>query len=84
MDSPAARRQRGLKPLEEAQTGERLVVVSLFERDRKLLEYLDGAGIRPGVRLEVVSAINGLELRSGRRKIHLEQAAGPKIWVKAE
>src|SRR5580692_12577964 len=31
MDSPAARRQRGLKPLEEASPGERLLVVSLFE-----------------------------------------------------
>ena len=26
-----------------------LIVASVFERDRKLLEYLDGAGIRPGV-----------------------------------
>jgi DtxR family Mn-dependent transcriptional regulator len=83
MDSPAARRQRGLKPLQEARPGERVVVVSLFERDRKLLEYLDGAGIRPGVRLEVVSATDGLDLRSGRAKIYLEPAVGPKIWVKS-
>jgi len=84
MDSPAARRQRGLKPLEEAQAGERLVVVSLFERDRKLLEYLDGAGIRPGVRLEVVSVSDGLNLRTGRTKIQLEAAVGPKVWVKSD
>jgi DtxR family Mn-dependent transcriptional regulator len=83
MDSPAARRQRGLKPLEEARAGEQLVVVSLFERDRTLLEYLDGAGIRPGVRLEVLSATQGLDLRSGRKNIHLEPAVGSKIWVKA-
>jgi len=83
MDSPAARRQRGLRPLEEARTGEQLVVVSLFERDRTLLEYLDGAGIRPGVRLEVLSAAQGLDLRSGRKNIHLEPAVGSKIWVKA-
>ena len=84
MDSPSARRQRGLKPLEEARPGERLVVVSLFERDRKLLEYLDGAGIRPGVRLEVVAIADGLDLRAGRTKIHLETAVGPKVWVKAD
>jgi DtxR family Mn-dependent transcriptional regulator len=85
MDSPAARRQRGLKPLEEAQPGEHLVVVSLFERDRKLLEYLDGAGIRPGVRLDVVSVNDGLELCAGPIKIHLETAVvGPKVWVKAD
>jgi len=83
MDSPAARRQRGLRPLEEARTGEQLVVVSLFERDRTLLEYLDGAGIRPGVRLEVLSAAQGLDLRSGRKNIHLEPAVCSKIWVKA-
>jgi DtxR family Mn-dependent transcriptional regulator len=82
MDSPAARRLRGLKPLEEAQPGERLVVVSLFERDRQLLEYLDSAGIRPGVRLDVISVANGLDLDADRGKIHLEAAVGPKIWVK--
>jgi len=83
MDSPAARRERGLKPLEEARTGEHLVVVSLFERDRKLLEDLDGVGIRPGVRVKVLSAHPGLDLHSGERDIHLEPAVGSKIWVKA-
>jgi DtxR family Mn-dependent transcriptional regulator len=82
MDSPAARRERGLKPLEEAQTGEQLVVVSLFERDRKLLEDLDGVGIRPGVRVEILSHDPGLDLRSGLRKIHLEPTVGSKIWVR--
>ncbi len=48
MDSPGAPRQRGLKPLEEAQAGERLVVASVFERDRRWLEYLDGLGHPPG------------------------------------
>jgi DtxR family Mn-dependent transcriptional regulator len=82
MDSPAARRERGLKPLDEAQPGEHLEVVSLFERDRKLLEYLDGAGIRPGVRVEVLASAHGLNLGSGHLKIHLEPAVGAKIWVK--
>lgn len=82
MDSPAARRQRGLKPLEEALAGERIVVVSLFERDRKLLEHLDNAGIRPGVRLEAFSGAQGLDLRSASGDIHLEPWVGSKIWVK--
>jgi len=84
MDSPAARRGRGLKPLEEARPGERLVVVSFFERDRKLLEYLDGNGIRPGVRCELISVGNGIDLRAGGAKVHLESSVGPKVWVKAE
>jgi DtxR family Mn-dependent transcriptional regulator len=58
MDSPDQRRKRGLKPLDEARRGDRLVVVSVFERDRKLLDYLDGAVIRPGVRVEI-SAVEG-------------------------
>ena len=83
MDSPADRRQRGLKPLVEARPGERITVVSVFERDRKLLEYLDRAGVRPGTRLEAISAGESLELRSGRRRIRLDAQVGTKIWVKA-
>ena len=83
MDSPADRRQRGLKPLVEARPGERITVVSVFERDRKLLEYLDRAGVRPGTRLQAISAGASLELRTGRRRIRLHAHVGTKIWVKA-
>ena len=83
MDSPADRRRRGLKPLLEAQPGERITVVSVFERDRKLLEYLDQSGVRPGTRLEALSAGESLELRKGRRRIRLDAHVGAKIWVKA-
>jgi DtxR family Mn-dependent transcriptional regulator len=83
MDSPADRRERGLKPLVEARPGERITVVSVFERDRKLLEYLDRAGVRPGTRLQAISAGASLELRTGRRRIRLHAHVGTKIWVKA-
>jgi DtxR family Mn-dependent transcriptional regulator len=82
MDSPRDRRQRGLKPLEEARAKERLAVVSVFERDRKLLEYLDGAGIRPGVRLDVISVDGFIDLRTEERKVQLERAVAAKVWVK--
>jgi DtxR family Mn-dependent transcriptional regulator len=52
MDKPAARRRRGLRPLDEAQPERPWRVVSVFERDRKLLEYLEGLGVRPGVMLD--------------------------------
>jgi DtxR family Mn-dependent transcriptional regulator len=84
MDSPGERRRRGLKPLAEARAGERLVVVSVFERDRKLLEYLDGLGVRPGVRFQVVSAAEFLELRAGSGRIRLEAQVAGKIWVGKE
>jgi DtxR family Mn-dependent transcriptional regulator len=81
MDSHNERRKRGLKPLDEARPGDRLVVVSVFERDRKLLEYLDGAGIRPGVRVEI-SAVDGeIELSTAGRKVRLERPAAGKVWV---
>src|ERR1039457_1330478 len=81
MDSRARRRRRGLKPLEEARPGERLVVVSVFERDRQLLEYLDGAGIRPGVEVEVSAAGREIELRTAGRALRLERVAAAKVWV---
>jgi len=83
MDSPADRRERGLKLLAEARPGERVTVANVFERDRKLLEYLDRAGVRPGTRLEVISAGVSPEVRPGRRRIRLDAHVGTKIWVKA-
>ena len=81
MDSPSHRRQRGLKPLAEARPGDRLMVVSVFERDRKLLEYLDGAGIRPGVEIEVSAADREIELRTAGGTVRLERGAAAKVWV---
>jgi DtxR family Mn-dependent transcriptional regulator len=81
-DSPGQRRSRGLKPLDEAGAGERLGVVSVFERDRALLERLDRSGIRPGVRLRLVSLGNELELRAGKRRIAIDRAAAARVWVK--
>jgi DtxR family Mn-dependent transcriptional regulator len=82
-DSPRDRRKRGLKPLEEARVKERVAIVSVFERDRKLLEYLDRAGIRPGVRLEVISADGELALAAGPHEVRIDRAAAGKVWVKA-
>jgi len=82
MDAPGDRRRRGLKLLEEAQSQERLVVVSVFERDRRFLEYLDRAGIRPGVALEVLEANSRIRLFAGGREIRVEKRAAAKIWVR--
>jgi len=81
-DSPMARRGRGLKPLEEAKVNERLAVVSVFERDRKLLEYLDSAGIRPGVQVEVLSSNESLDLSASGRTVRIERPVASAVWVK--
>jgi len=82
MDSPSMRRQRGLQLLEEAKANQRLAVVSVFERDRKLLEYLDSEGIRPGVRLDVVSADGAIRLIASGREVQIDPAIAARVWVK--
>jgi DtxR family transcriptional regulator, Mn-dependent transcriptional regulator len=81
-DSPADRRKRGLKPLEEGRPKEHLAVVSVFERDRGLLEFLDGAGIRPGVNVEVISAGREIELRTNGHRVCLDRPAAARVWVR--
>ena len=55
----------------------------MYERDRKLLEYFDGLGIRPGVRATVVEQnYDGtLSLRLGEKGIVLGEAAARRVWV---
>ncbi len=82
MDSPGARRRRGLKPLDEIPLAEPVSVISVFERDRRLLEYLDRAGIRPGVEVELLAAGEEFEVRTGGTPAHINRAAASKVWVK--
>jgi DtxR family Mn-dependent transcriptional regulator len=81
MDSPRQRRARGLKPLDESQPGETVTVVSVFERDRPLLEYLDSQGIRPGARFAITSIDDGVLARIRGKDVHLDRSAASKIWV---
>ena len=83
LDSPGERRRLGMKTLDEAQAGERLRVVSVFERDRSLLEFLDGLGICPGVELEVLSAGTKLEIRAGTKRVAVERTVAAKVWMRA-
>ena len=83
MDKPQDRRRRGLRPLDEAQPARSWRVVSVFERDRKLLEYLEGLGVRPGVTLDVLARNydETLTLRVNGRSVQLGRPAASKIWV---
>jgi len=83
MDRPRDRRQRGWIPLDEAAGGEAVRVMSVFERDRKLLEYLEGLGVRPGVTLDVLARNydETLTLRVNGRSVQLGRPAASKIWV---
>ena len=85
LDHPRDRRERGWIPLDEASGGAAVRVMSVFERDRKLLEYLHGLGIRPGAQLKVVTKNydQTMTLRVERKPVQLGGAAAAKVWVKA-
>jgi DtxR family Mn-dependent transcriptional regulator len=82
LDSPAARRERGLKPLDEARPGEDIAVASVFERDRNLLEFLDSSGIRPGTRLQVLESGADIDLRLDGRQARIARGVAAKVWVR--
>jgi DtxR family Mn-dependent transcriptional regulator len=81
--SPTQRRKRGLCLLSEAQQGLKYTVVSVYERDRKLLEFFDAEGIRPGVRiaLEAQNYDGTISLSVGKREIRLGTSAAEKVWI---
>lgn len=84
LDTPEQRRERGWMPLEELPAEDEARVMSVFERDRQLLEYLDGLGIHPGAELQMVTHNydDTLTLRVGpRRTVQLGRVAAARIWV---
>jgi DtxR family transcriptional regulator, iron-dependent repressor len=82
-DTPRDRRARGLQPLSETGPRQAVRIVSVFERDRKLLEYLNGLGIRPGVPVETVSRNydDTFTLRVAGEPVQLGAGAAEKVWV---
>jgi DtxR family Mn-dependent transcriptional regulator len=80
---PSERRKRGMRLLSEAGEGSGYTIASVYERDRKLLEFLDKEGIRPGVQISVKTRnYDGtVSLSVGRREIRLGSAATDKIWL---
>ena len=86
VDTPADRRRRGLKTLDESTASEGVAVTSVYERDRRLLEYLEGLGVRPGSRVSVEArnADDTLTLRVDGQRVQLGRSAAQKVWVQEE
>lgn len=82
-ESAAERHKLGLRLLWETSPGSSVKVESMYERDRQLLEYFDGLGIRPGVDLKVLSRnYDGtLTLRLGKNSLNLGESAARKVWI---
>src|SRR5215470_12199800 len=53
LESPSSRRRRGLVLLSHADSGNSYMVSGIYERDRRLLEFLEQRGVRPGAKLTV-------------------------------
>ena len=84
-DTPHDRRKRGLLPLYEVDSNTEATVVSVFERDRRLLEYLNGMGVHPGAALTMLARNydDTLTLRIAGQAVQLGKSAAEKIWVEA-
>jgi len=83
LKSPLERRKKGQYLLSEAAEGSHYRVASVYERDRKLLDFFEGEGIRPGARLALQSHnYDGtLSLTVDKRTIRLGAPAAEKVWV---
>ncbi len=84
--SPAERRSKGELQLSEAAEDRRYTVVSLQERDPKLLQFLHSAGIGPGKTLKVLRQNYDqtvvIELPAGNTILgHL---AAEAVWLKPD
>ena len=80
-----SRRRRGLLLLAHAEPGKNYLVSGIYERDRRLLEFLEDRGIRPGARLHVTGRNydQTLTLVTGAGKVALGVSAAERIWIRS-
>jgi len=83
VDTPDDRRRRGLKPLDEGELEERLAVVSVFERDRRFLEYLDRLKVRPGTAMCITATgRDALTVDVDGHSVQIDKPAAERVWVR--
>lgn len=82
-ERPASRRKRGLLLLSESALGGRYTIHSVYERDRKLGEFLEELGIRPGaeVTIERRNYDDTLGLITGNGRVSVGRPAAERVWV---
>ena len=86
MESPASRRERGLQLLSEAEPGKNYVVAGIYERDRKLLEFLETRAIRPGAKLRVAGKNydQTVSMSTDAGDVSHGGTAAERVWVTSE
>ncbi len=82
-ERPSMRRKRGLVLLSEASPGSSYTVRGMYERDRRLLEFLEERAVRPGAKVRVVDRNydETMTLITDKGKISLGSAAAERVWV---
>jgi DtxR family Mn-dependent transcriptional regulator len=85
LESPLSRRRRGLLLLAHVEENTDYVVSGIYERDRRLLEFLEQRGIRPGARIHASQRnYDGtLTLTTDAGAVALGSSAAEKVWVTA-
>ena len=85
LESPTSRRRRGLLLLAHAEAGSAYRVSGIYERDRRLLEFLEQRGIRPGAPVHVSGRNydHTLTLVTDAGTVSLGGAAAERVWVTA-
>jgi DtxR family transcriptional regulator, iron-dependent repressor len=83
LESPASRRRRGLLLLSEAEPGKSYAVSGIYERDRRLLEFLEARGIRPGAKVSLVERNydNTVSIRTSARTMIVGRPAADRVWI---
>jgi DtxR family Mn-dependent transcriptional regulator len=83
VESPASRRKRGLVLLADAELETSYTVSGIYERDRRLLEFLETRGIRPGARLRLLERNydQTLTLSTAAGTVSLGPAASGRVWL---
>ena len=83
MESPGSRRRRGLILIADATPGKAYTVSGIYERDRRLLEFLEARGIRPQAKLRLLERNydQTVTIRTTAGKVVLGPPAAEKIWV---
>ncbi len=85
-ETPAELKKRGLVPLSDAPEAVDYTVVSLYERDSRLLEFLHKLGIGPRVRVRLLERNydDTLRVQTPSGEITLGAPAASRVWVHPE
>ena len=83
MESPASRRRRGLLLLANAVPAQTYTVSGIYERDRRLLEFLEARGIRPGAKVRLIERNydQTLTLSTSTGNVSLGVPAAERVWL---